>query len=50
MRCLRWMSIAAVVDTCVLMDEDHKMMVPELSTDAMKGVVNNVDDVDGTDG
>ena len=37
MRSLRWMSIAAVVGTGVLMDEDHKMMVLGFSTDAMKG-------------
>ena len=50
------MSIAAVDDTCVLMDEDHMpMMVLGFSTDALMNVVNNVDvvddvEVDGADG
>ena len=56
MRPLRWMSIAAVDSTCVLMDEDHTtMMVLGFSTDALMDVVNNVDvfndvEVDGADG
>ena len=53
MRSLRWMSIAAVDDTHVLMDEDHEMVF-EFSTDAPMNTVNVdvVDDVivDGTDG
>ena len=56
MRPLRWMSIAAVDGTCVLMGEDHKtMMILGFSTDALMDVVNNVDvfddvEVDGADG
>ena len=56
MRPLRWMSIAAVDGTCVLMDEDHRtMMVLGFSTDALMDVVNNVDvfddvEVDGAEG
>ena len=38
-----------MVDTDVLMDEGHKMMVLGSSTDAMKDVVNDAD-VDGADG
>ena len=50
MRSLRWMSIAVVDDTCVLMDGDHKpMMVLRLSTDALMDVVNNVDVFDGVE-
>ena len=45
MRSLRWMSIAAVDDTHVLMDEDH-MMVFESSTDALMNVINIIDVVD----
>ena len=49
MRSLRWMSIAVVVDTDVLMGKDHEVMVFESSTDAMKDVVSDaeIDDPDG---
>ena len=49
MRSLRWMSIAAVDDTHVLMDEDH-MMVFGSPTDALMNVVNIVDIVDDVTG
>ena len=49
MRSLRWMSIALMVDTDVLMDEGHKVMVLGSSTDVVKNVLNDAE-VDGTDG
>ena len=45
MKSLRWMSIAAVDDTHVLMDKVY-MMVFESSTDALMNVISIVDVVD----